>query len=275
MSPKLIDVTAGLSYYATQTAVTSLLQSGDMNLNLILPAEIDDTMVDSIRRGITLANVPNGSINLTLYGLEVVPYDSFGTQIEYYIDFEERMPLDQLKTVSVPDATTIEINAFYDNKGITSVYAPKVTNIQAGAFCDCKSLSDIYCPNAETVGQQAFDSCTALTEIRLPELTSVDSYAFSDCTSLKTVYMPKLTTVAYGVFLGSESLTSMTFGCLSSAYEFFHRDCNQSVNIDLTLGAGQKVFENTSGYHWAATEEDLVTGSTEFMGKTFKSITLV
>ena len=274
VSPKLIDVAAGLSYYETRKAVTSYLKSGDMNLNLVLTAEIDDTMVDSIRGGIESANVPNGSINLTLYGLEIVPYDSFGTKIEYYIDFEEEYPLDQLKTVSLPDATTIEVSAFNGNNGIESVYAPNVTNIQGVAFWGCKSLAEIYCPNVQVIGQQAFDSCTALTELYFPEVTSVDSYAFSDCTALEKVYLPKLTTVSYGVFYGSESLNSLTFGSLKSAYALFKSGFTGSTNIDLTLGVGQKVFENTSGYRWDATDEDLQPGATEFMGATFKSITI-
>ena len=274
VSPKLINVAAGLSYYETRKAVTSYLQSGDMNLNLVLTAEIDDTMVDSIRGGIESANVPNGSVNLTLYGLEVVPYDSFGTKIEYYIDFEEVYPLDQLKTVTLPDATTIEVSAFTENKGLESVYAPNVTSIQACAFYGCKSLAEIYCPDVQVIGQQAFDSCTALTELYFPEVTSVDSYAFSDCTALERAYLPKLTTLPFGVFYGSEGLTSLTFGNLTFAYALFYPSFTGSTNIDLTLGAGQKVFENTSGYRWDATEENLQPGATEFMGATFKSITI-
>ena len=76
------------------------------------------------------------------------------------------------------------------------------------------------------------------------------------------------------MFYGSESLTSLTFGTLTSAYALFYPNFIGSTNIDLTLGAGQKVFENTSGYHWAATDEDLPSGSTEFMGARFKSITV-
>ncbi len=274
VSPKLINVAAGLSYNETRKAVTSYLQSGDMNLNLVLPAEIDDTMVDSIRGGIESSKVPDGSVNLTLYGLEIVPYESFGTRVEYYIDFEEIYPLDQLKTVSLPDATTIEVGAFTENNGLESVYAPNVTSIQGVAFYRCKSLAEIYSPNVQSIGQQAFDGCIALTELSFPEATSIDSYAFADCTSLKTVYMPKLTTVAFGVLYGSESLTSLTFGNLTSAYALFYQSFTGSTNIDLTLGAGQKVLENTSGYHWRATEEDLAEGSTEFMGAKFKTITV-
>ena len=202
--------------------------------------------------------------------LECLHFLSF----EYYIDFEERYPLDQLKTVSLPDATTIEVSAFTENNGLESVYAPNVTSIQACAFYHCKSLAEIYCPNVQVIGQQTFDSCIALTELYFPEATSVDSYAFSDCTALERVYLPKLTTVSYGVFYGSEGLTSLTFGCLESAYALFMSGFTGSTNIDLTLGAGQKVFENTSGYRWDATEEELQPDSTEFMGATFKSITI-
>ena len=275
-SPKLIVATeeASLSGVSFRKAITAQLDSGDMNLNLVLPAEIDDGFVNYIRYGITNSSVANSTVNLTIYGLETVPYDAFGTRIEYYIDFEERYPLDQLKTVSLPDATTIEVSAFTENKGLESVYAPKVTNIQAVAFYRCDSLAEIYSPNVQVIGQQAFDGCTALTELYFPEVTSVDSYAFSDCTALERAYLPKLTTVSYGVLYGSESLTSLTFGCLKSAYALFMSNFTGSTNIDLTLGAGQKVFENTSGYRWDATDEALQPGSTEFMGCTFKSITI-
>lgn len=275
-SPKLIVATdeAALTGVLLRKAITVQLDSGDMNLNLVLPAEIDEDFVDYIRYGITNSSAANSTVNLTLYGLETVPYDAFGTRTEYYIDFEERYPLDQLKTVSLPDAITIDGSAFLENKGIISVYAPNVQTISSNTFYKCTSLTDIYCPNVKSIGQQAFDGCTALIEMNSPELISAGYYSLSDCTSLKKVYAPKLTTLPFGVLYGSESLTSLTFGNLTSAYALFYPDFAGSTNIDLTLGAGQKVLKNTSGYHWGATEEDLVEGSTEFMGATFKSITI-
>ena len=203
-----------------------------------------------------------------------MPYDAFSTRTEYYIDFEEKYPLDQLKTVSLPDAITIDGSAFLENEGIISVYAPNVQTISSNAFYKCTSLTEIYCPSVQSIGQQAFDGCTALTEMNLPELISVGYYSLSGCTSLKKVYAPKLTTLPFGVLYDSEGLTSLTFGNLTSAYALFYPSFTGSTNIDLTLGAGQKVMENTSGYYWSATEEDLAEGSTEFMGCSFKSITI-
>ena len=76
------------------------------------------------------------------------------------------------------------------------------TSIDNNAFYGCKALTSVDIPNATSVGMAAFDGCTALTSVDLPNATSIDNNAFYNCTSLRTIDLPNVTSIGAIVFYG-------------------------------------------------------------------------
>ena len=109
--------------------------------------------------------------------------------------------------------TEIGYDAFYDNKGITSVYIPStVTHVGETAFYCCSNLASVHISKGVVrFSDRAFASCTSLTEIVIPNSVEViGTYVFSGCTNLKNVTLSEnLTTIDDFAFSGCESLTKI------------------------------------------------------------------
>lgn len=109
--------------------------------------------------------------------------------------------------------TEIGYDAFYDNKGITSVYIPStVTHVGETAFYCCSNLASVHISKGVVrFSDRAFASCTSLTEIVIPNSAEViGTFVFSGCTNLKNVTLSEnLTTIDDFAFWGCESLTKI------------------------------------------------------------------
>ncbi len=93
--------------------------------------------------------------------------------------------------VNVKEGTRlIAENAFYENKGITSVHLPESLEfIDAQTFDGCENLTYVNIPESVSkIGLHAFYGCTSLESIFIPEnVAYIDRNAFTDCTNLKTI----------------------------------------------------------------------------------------
>ena len=88
--------------------------------------------------------------------------------------------------------TSIEDNAFYESRGLTSItIGNSVERIWARAFYCCTSLTSVTIPNSVTIiGDYAFYYCKSLTSVTIGNsVKSIGEHAFSDCTSLKSVHI--------------------------------------------------------------------------------------
>lgn len=89
--------------------------------------------------------------------------------------------LTNIKTVNLPNATTIATYAFNGCTGITEVYLGKATAINSSAFTDCGSLTKLDCGESPNFGGSALANCTALTTliIRGTKVPSLSTSTFS------------------------------------------------------------------------------------------------
>ncbi len=244
-----ISVTNGSdTYYALEAvslnaAVADMLRGGETTFTVNLPANAEVKLFTAIRRAIIDADVPDGSIHLTLAGVTAIPdHDEWNLATAIFGavngDFNERV--DQLASISLPDVVTIGNSAFKSCWKLTSLYAPKV----------------------QAVGEYAF-AYTNLTSVELPKATTIDRHAFMSCTSLIAVKLPSATSIGDQAFLASEKITYLELtaeGAITLGTSVFNVPSqNFSTSVNLVLHGNKS--DEVNGLTWN--------------GYTFKSITFV
>ena len=141
------DITGGDAVTTTENAVLIIknaLAAGNKNIVIRnLPANADKSVFDAIREALKGAN--DGSIELTVYGVEALPSSAF-------------LNCKPLKAISLPDVKSIEPVAFQDCIGLKTIYAPSVSSISDFAFADCPDLHSVTLGNISAAGIRIFDN---------------------------------------------------------------------------------------------------------------------
>lgn len=139
-------ITGGDAVTTTENAVLIIknaLAAGNRNIEIRnLPANADNSVFDAIREALKSAS--DGSIELTVYGVEALPSSAF-------------LNCKPLKVISLPDVKSIESVAFQDCIGLKTIYAPIVSSISDGAFLGCLMLKSVTLGNISTAGFRIFD----------------------------------------------------------------------------------------------------------------------
>ena len=140
-------ITGGDAVTPTENAVLIIknaLAAGNMNIAIRnLPANADNSVFDAIREALKGAN--DGSIDLTVYGVEALPSNAFSN-------------CQPLKVISLPDVKSIESVAFQDCNSLETIYAPSVSSISDYAFFNCPWLRSVTLGNISTAGICIFDN---------------------------------------------------------------------------------------------------------------------
>ena len=146
------DITGGDAVTTTENAVLIIknaLAAGEKNIEIRnLPANADKSVFDAIREALKGAN--DGSIELTVYGVEALPSSAF-------------LNCKPLKVINLPDVKSIESVAFQDCIDLETIYAPRVSSISDFAFADCTELNSVTLGNISAAGINIFDN--VFTEI--------------------------------------------------------------------------------------------------------------
>ena len=140
------DITGGDAVTTTENAVLIIknaLAAGNKNIVINnLAANADKSVFDAIREALSSAS--DGSIDLTVYGVEALPSSAF-------------LNCKPLKVISLPDVKSIESVAFQDCIGLKTIYAPIVSSISDFAFADCPKLESVTLGNISAAGIRIFD----------------------------------------------------------------------------------------------------------------------
>lgn len=197
------QITVELQPMATATdaktlerVMTDWLDSGATELAILLPPDADASMLSTLTA--MLSRFPK-SVSLTLCGVTEIAESAFED-------------CKMLRTITLPDAITVDSWAFQQCTALESAQLPCVRTVGMRAFESCSKLTAIDLPRAETVGEYAFATCTKLTAIHLPRAAEIGEYAFSTCTKLPEITLPCLTSIPNGLFFDCRALTSITFG---------------------------------------------------------------
>ena len=139
-------ITGGDAVTTTENAVLIIknaLAAGEKNIEIRnLPANADKSVFDAIREALKSAS--EGSINLTVYGVETLPPSAF-------------TDCKPLKSISLPEVKSIDRYAFQHCIGLETIYAPIVSSISDFAFADCPKLKSVTLGNISAAGISIFD----------------------------------------------------------------------------------------------------------------------
>ena len=140
-------ITGGDAVTPTENAVLIIknaLAAGNTNIEIRnLAANADKSVFDAIREALSSAS--DGSIDLTVYGVEALPSNAF-------------TDCQALKVISLPDVKSIESFAFHGCNGLETIYAPRVSSISDLAFADCHLLRSVTLGNISAAGFSIFDN---------------------------------------------------------------------------------------------------------------------
>lgn len=141
------DITGGDAVTTTENAVLIIknaLAVGNTNIVINnLAANADISVFNAIREALSSAS--DGSIDLTVYGVEALPSNAF-------------FNCKPLKVISLPYVKSIESVAFQDCIGLETIYAPIVSSISDFAFADCPQLKSVTLGNISAAGFSIFDN---------------------------------------------------------------------------------------------------------------------
>lgn len=140
------DITGGDAVTTTENAVLIIknaLAAGEKNIEIRnLPANADKSVFDAIREALKSAS--EGSIELTVYGVETLPSNAFSN-------------CQPLKSIYLQDIKSIDRYAFRECNCLETIYAPRVSSISDGAFFNCPWLRSVTLGNISTAGIRIFD----------------------------------------------------------------------------------------------------------------------
>lgn len=108
--------------------IEKALAANKKNIEITLDANADKSVFDAIREALKSAS--EGSINLTVYGVETLPHSAF-------------TDCKPLKSISLPEVKSIDRYAFQECNRLETIYAPIVSSISHGAFLNCPRLKSV------------------------------------------------------------------------------------------------------------------------------------
>ncbi len=122
--------------------IEKALAANKKNIEITLDANADKSVFDAIREALKSAS--EGSIELTVYGVEALPSNAFSD-------------CQPLKFISLPHVKSIDRYAFRECNRLETIYAPRVSSISDFAFLNCPWLKSVTLGNISTAGICIFD----------------------------------------------------------------------------------------------------------------------
>ena len=140
-------ITGGDAVTTTENAVLIIknaLAAGNTNIEIKnLAANAGEDVFNAIKDALSSAS--EGSIELTVYGVETLPSNAFSN-------------CQPLKVINLQDVKSIESFAFHGCNGLETIYAPRVSSISDLAFADCHRLKSVTLGNISATGFCIFDN---------------------------------------------------------------------------------------------------------------------
>ena len=130
------------SILTPELIIKQALAVGKTDITLNLAADAGADVFNAIKEALSSAS--EGSIELTVYGVEALPSNAFSD-------------CQPLKSISLPEVKRIGLCAFQWCNGLETIYAPIVSSISDLAFSNCQNLRSVTLGNISAAGFHIFD----------------------------------------------------------------------------------------------------------------------
>ena len=240
-----IDATA-MNTDELNAAVTRALAAGETDIRINLAEDADATMFSAITAALAADDIAEGSIDLTISGVKMVPDEGFIDMNDYFDNGEINIAGDKLKSLTLTDVETIGEYAFSACTYLESVNMPKVVTIGEYAFNEWKKgtkLTSLDLPNATTIGECAFAYSSLLTSVNLPRVVTIGEGSFYGC-DLRTLDFPEATTIGGGAFEANYNLVSCSAPKASTIGYYPWGDCSKLETLELTAAGDITISNN-------------------------------
>ena len=178
-------------------------------------------------------------------GIKVVNLSNSASYVHPFV-FEKDT---YLKTVYLPNCTSVGSYAFKGCTSLTQVSLPVCSYIGDQTFYNCMSLTQISLPVCSYIGEYGFGTCP-LTQISLPMCEYIGKNTFYYCTSLTQVSLPVCSYIGGNAFYNCKSLTQISLPVCNYISNYAFENCS-SLSI-ITIGYSgicslynSKVFSKT------------------------------
>ena len=153
-----------------------------------------------------------------------------------------------LTVVSLPKATTIGKESFRMSSQLSKFDAENVTSIGIGAFAET-ALEDVSLNEAVLIEEKAFSSCLSLKSVSFSKATSIGDSAFYNCDGLTEISLPVTTTIGDSAFYGCDELMVASFSKATSIGAYAFNGCKKLVSVSLpsATSIGNSAFYNCKG----------------------------
>ena len=191
-------ITGGDAVTTTENAVLIIknaLAAGNTNIEIKnLAANAGEDVFNAIKDALSSAS--EGSIELTVYGVETLPSNAFSD-------------CQPLKVINLQDVKRIDRYAFQDCIRLETIYAPRVSFINDFAFSNCHGLKSVTLGNISAAGIRIFNvGSTDFVDLTLSKdqkvMTRKDFEAWQSVESNKYINSPDHRNVQ---FLGNKFLS--------------------------------------------------------------------
>lgn len=140
-----------------------------------------------------------------------------------------------LRKISLPFATVVGENTFYDCSQLSIVNLPNLEYIGSFGFAYCTALENIYFPEVVSVSNFAFRNCDTLKTVDLPKVETLSGLAFYQCPDLVSVNAPNLTYGDLSTFAYCTSLESLSFPILTKADVCMFKGCTMLSDVYIPM----------------------------------------
>ena len=135
-----IDATA-ITASHLETSLKTALNTGFTDITITLSETAENDMFTAINSALRSSNATDGSVDLTISGVQTIP--NCYLMGNGHFEASENTDVTQVKTITLTDATTLEMSALAYCQNLEAVYLPKVTSFGIWALYVCSKLETL------------------------------------------------------------------------------------------------------------------------------------
>ena len=157
-----VDATS-LTEIQLEKKLLTTLNAGNTDITVTLAADANEEMFTAINNALNNSIATESSIDLTIAGAQVIPAEALGNG---YPDSRLNTDPTALKTLNLPDAVTLEVNAL-SLPNVQAVYLPKVTEWEIWGIWNAYNITTLVLTAPGTITADFFGLDTENIDLTL------------------------------------------------------------------------------------------------------------